>query len=159
MCGVGTVPPATPPPPKVRSFHPRSPARMSTIFGGRWLGAWPDGSDPVCHSTGTFGPTGITRGTANSMIPSTISARLGIGHTSWVLAQRAEGLEYRSRLIVGSSLPIIGGILNFFVNRFLFSSAVMERWIRHNVEEMGNLEVFLPALYTQRDAEEFRLSL
>ncbi len=82
-----------------------------------------------------------------------------VGDLRHTFVDTAEGLEYRSRLIAGSTLPIIGGILNFFVNRFLFTPAVMERWLQHNVEEVGNFEVFLPALYAQRDSEEFRLSL
>jgi hypothetical protein len=34
MCGVGTVPPATPPPLKLRAFQPRSSARIRTTLGG-----------------------------------------------------------------------------------------------------------------------------
>ena len=41
----------------------------------------------------------------------------------------------------------------------VFTPAMMERWLQHNVEEVGAFEHFLPPLYAQRDASEFRLSL
>jgi hypothetical protein len=69
------------------------------------------------------------------------------------------GLEYRSRLIAGSTLPIIGGILNTIVRRSVFTATMLDRWLQHNVEEVANFEHFLSALYAQRDETEFRLTL
>jgi hypothetical protein len=82
-----------------------------------------------------------------------------IGDLRHTFVDTAEGLEYRSRLIAGSTLPVIGRILNFVVSRFVFTPTMLERWLRHNVEEVGNLEQILPPLYEQRDGTEFRLSL
>jgi hypothetical protein len=36
---------------------------------------------------------------------------------------------------------------------------MLERWLQHNVEEVGNFEQILPPLYAQRDEAEFRLSI
>jgi hypothetical protein len=41
----------------------------------------------------------------------------------------------------------------------ILSPAMLERWLRHNVEGVGNLEHFLPQLHAQREESEFRLSL
>lgn len=82
-----------------------------------------------------------------------------VGDLRHTFVDTDQGLAYRSRLIVGSTLPIIGPILNAVVKRFAFTPALLERWLQHNVEEVGNFEEFLPDLYAQRDASEFQLSL
>ena len=70
-----------------------------------------------------------------------------------------KGLEYRSRLIAGSTLPVVGRLINRIVHRIVFSPAMLERWLQHNVEEVGAFENFLPALYAQRDKAAFQLVL
>jgi hypothetical protein len=45
------------------------------------------------------------------------------------------------------------------VHRVVFSPAMLERWLQHNVEEVGAFENFLPALFAQRERAEFRLEL
>ncbi|MBI1736967.1 MAG: hypothetical protein HYR51_17495 [Candidatus Rokubacteria bacterium] len=60
------------------------------------------------------------------------------------------GTLYRNSLTVGSPGP---AAVRFLVNRFvrprLFPEEMGEAWLRHNVEEVGNFEYFLPALYQQ----------
>jgi hypothetical protein len=75
MCGVGTDPDATPPPPKVRSFHPRSSARINTTFGGRCATERPAGSGPVSHSISRWGPIDDRRSVATSMNSSKRASR------------------------------------------------------------------------------------
>ena len=84
---------------------------------------------------------------------------LRLGDLRHTFVDTGEGLAYRSRLIIGSTLPIIGRLLNFFVRRFVFTPPMLDRWLRHNVEEVGNFEHFLPSLYAQRDRAGFRLRL
>jgi DAPG hydrolase PhiG domain len=57
------------------------------------------------------------------------------------------GTTYRSTMRVGAE----GGPARWIVNRGivprLFSETKGRAWLKHNVEEVGNLEFFLPALY------------
>jgi len=57
--------------------------------------------------------------------------------------EEPEGTVYRSRLLVGPCIPIIGGLLA----RRLFPPRRAQEWFEHNVEEVGNLPHFLPKLY------------
>ena len=82
-----------------------------------------------------------------------------VGDLRHTFVDTVNGLEYRSRLIAGTTLPLIGPILNRVVKNSVFTPAMLERWLQHNVEEVGAFEHFLPPLYAQRDASEFRLSL
>jgi len=82
-----------------------------------------------------------------------------VGDLRHTFVDTENGLEYRSRLIAGSTLPVIGRILNLIVKRRVFTPAMLERWLQHNVEEVGNFEQILPPLYAQRDEAEFRLSI
>lgn len=62
-----------------------------------------------------------------------------------------EGTRYDSRMTVGAaSLP--GRLLfNRFVRPRLFSDDMGWAWLKHNVEEVGNFEHFLPALFARRN--------
>jgi hypothetical protein len=82
-----------------------------------------------------------------------------LGDLRHTFADTPEGLVYRSRLIVGSTLPLIGRLVNFIARRFLFTPATLKRWLRHNVEEVGNFEHFLSGLYQQRAEKTFHLTL
>jgi len=52
------------------------------------------------------------------------------------------GTLYRSRLVVGPAIPVLGGQLA----RRRFTAERAKEWIKHNVEEVGNLAHFLPRL-------------
>lgn len=58
-----------------------------------------------------------------------------------------EGTLIRSHLIIGSTVPLIGGLLTRLMNKRILSSDLWQAWIKHNVEEVGNLQYFLPGLY------------
>jgi hypothetical protein len=75
--------------------------------------------------------------------------RLGIrvGDLHHTFEQTTEGTIYRSQLVVGSDLPVIGKIVNGLARRRLFPPAVGDAWLKHNVEEVGNFQFFLPKLY------------
>ena len=57
------------------------------------------------------------------------------------------GTQYDSELIVGVDLPVLGPLLNRYVRSRLFTEPMARAWLKHNVEEVGNFERFLPQLY------------
>ena len=58
------------------------------------------------------------------------------------------GLRFRTQVTIGPRIPIIGRLLTRIARRLLFSDAMLRDWIRHNIEESGETEKFVPALYT-----------
>lgn len=56
------------------------------------------------------------------------------------------GTRYSNSLTVGFR-GILGRLLNPFIHRFVFDEARGKAWIKHNVEEVGNFELFLPKLF------------
>lgn len=57
------------------------------------------------------------------------------------------GTQYVSTLIVGSSLPRLGRMLNLIIHRAVFTEAMGRAWLKHNVEEVGLLEHIIPSIY------------
>ena len=51
-------------------------------------------------------------------------------------------------MTIGPRIPIIGRLLTRIARRLLFSDPMLRDWIRHNIEESGETEKFVPALYT-----------
>lgn len=58
----------------------------------------------------------------------------------------ASGTLYRNSLVVGAE-GFAGRILNPLIRTFTFDEARGRAWIKHNIEEVGNFESFLPQLY------------
>jgi DAPG hydrolase PhiG domain len=56
------------------------------------------------------------------------------------------GTIYRNSLTVGAQ-GILGKLLNRLIRAFVFNEARGRAWIKHNIEEVGNFETFLPKLY------------
>lgn len=61
------------------------------------------------------------------------------------------GTLYRSRMQVGAENIVGQYMLNPLLHRFLFSRDMGNAWLKHNIEEVGNFEQFLPELYEQPD--------
>ena len=59
----------------------------------------------------------------------------------------AEGTQHDSHLVVGISHQRSERLMNQWLRPWLFSNAMGQAWLRHNVEEVGNFERFLPGLY------------
>lgn len=76
-----------------------------------------------------------------------------LGHRMFELdhtfADSAEGVVYRSRAHIGTAAGLLRRPLNLGA-RFGFSEAKAAAWIRHNIEEVGCLEDFLPELFQDR---------
>ena len=60
------------------------------------------------------------------------------------------GALCRSRIVIGSALPLVGRLLTGMIRRRVFTPELCAAWIEHDVEETGNLEFILPKLYEQR---------
>jgi len=65
----------------------------------------------------------------------------------------AGGTQYISRLTIGSDLALLGPFANRMIRRMVFSEAMGMAWLRHNVEEVGQLEYLLPLLYPRDGIE------
>ncbi len=61
------------------------------------------------------------------------------------------GTFYRNSLTVGAS-GILGKLINPLIRTFMFNEARGRAWIKHNVEEVGNFEAFLPQLFAGESA-------
>ena len=57
------------------------------------------------------------------------------------------GTLYRSRMRVGTKAVPARFLVNPLIRSRFFTEATGRAWLKHNVEEVGNLEFFLPALY------------
>lgn len=64
----------------------------------------------------------------------------------------AGGTRYSSCMQVGHESRLGQYVLNPLLQGRLFSARMGYAWLRHNVEEVGNFEQFLPALYAAEQA-------
>jgi hypothetical protein len=64
------------------------------------------------------------------------------------------GTRYVTRLTIGDDTPLGGLVLNRMAHRRAFPPAKLAAWIRHHIEEIGNLENFLPDLFRYRSDHE-----
>lgn len=60
-----------------------------------------------------------------------------------------EGTFYFSQMWVGASSGLGRQFINFTIRPRLFPDEMGQAWLRHNVEEVGNFEHFLPVLYAK----------
>jgi hypothetical protein len=84
-------------------------------------------------------------------------AGLTFGHSEHVFIQTSGGSQYKIRTTIGSDLPIIGPIINVILRYKMFPKPMLEHWIRHQVEEISNLNAFLPQLYIAPKQEDHYL--
>ena len=54
------------------------------------------------------------------------------------------GTQYLSTLTIGSTLPVLGRLLNALAFRAIFTEAMGRAWLKHNIEEVGLLEHIIP---------------
>ena len=59
------------------------------------------------------------------------------------------GTLYESKLILGLDVPVVRVIANPLIRNFRMNDEQAKAWFVHNVEEVGNFEFFLPALYAE----------
>ncbi|CAA0081155.1 Uncharacterised protein [Halioglobus japonicus] len=78
-------------------------------------------------------------------------AGIPFGEVRHIFTPAEGGTEYRVQAVIGSSLPVLGPLLNWYLRHQVFHPQMMEQWQRHQVEEVASLQFFLPSLYAQRD--------
>lgn len=70
------------------------------------------------------------------------------------------GTRYKVESIIGSDLPVIGPLINYYIRNKMFSPAMIKEWLRHQVEEVSSLQFFLKELYqTKPQGNHYQLKL
>ena len=59
------------------------------------------------------------------------------------------GTRYESRLLIGVDSPMGKRFFNPVIRPLFIGYEMARAWLKHNVEEVGNFEFFLPALYAK----------
>jgi hypothetical protein len=65
-----------------------------------------------------------------------------------------EGTLYYNSLTVGVR-GVLGKVINPLLRRFAFDEQHGHTWIKHNIEEVGNFESFLPELYAEANETQW----
>lgn len=76
-------------------------------------------------------------------------AGIELARMEYTFAKTPGGTRYENCLIVGMSAPVIAAPFNGVVRPRLFSDEMGDAWVTHNIEEVGNLEHFLPGLFAK----------
>jgi hypothetical protein len=74
-------------------------------------------------------------------------AGLEVSSLEHTFTPAANGTLYRSRMLVGVEHGLLGGVVNNWIRPRVFPDKMGRAWLKHNIEEVGNLEFFLPELY------------
>ena len=139
-------------------FHPTGHGRIRVVE------AAPDGSPGMAQGATImreewFGPFD-SRGTArmvefsdDGMLAVPIAGGLEIGKVQHIYKAKNGGTAYKVQAIIGSDLPVIGRLLNWYIRTWVFQPAMMELWQQHQIEEVASLQFFLADLYAQRGGE------
>jgi DAPG hydrolase PhiG domain len=70
---------------------------------------------------------------------------LQLAQMDYEFRQTDAGTLYKNSLTVGAC-GVLGKPFNWLLRRFVFDEARGRAWIKHNIEEVGNFEAFLPEL-------------
>ena len=63
--------------------------------------------------------------------------------------QSGSNTVYKSKMTVGTSGKVFGKIFNSYIRPLFFTREMGAAWLKHNIEEVGNFEFFLPELYDE----------
>ena len=66
----------------------------------------------------------------------------------------AGGTRYLTRMRIGAKHGFMAKRLSHVMRRRRFSEKKAQAWLKHNVEEVGNLPHFLPALFAGRSHDK-----
>lgn len=56
---------------------------------------------------------------------------------------------YKSKMVIGTSKLYLSKIFNPYIRPLFFTKEMATAWLKHNVEEVGNFQFFLPELYDE----------
>ncbi|MES2620103.1 MAG: hypothetical protein V4615_04555 [Bacteroidota bacterium] len=62
--------------------------------------------------------------------------------------QEGNNTVYKSQMMVGVN-NVMGVVFNSCIRPLFFTKAMGPAWLKHNIEEVGNFEFFLPELYNK----------
>ena len=52
--------------------------------------------------------------------------------------------------VIGVEWPLVGGVVNGLIRRAMYPEVMLKEWERHQIEEVGMLQHFLPTLYSSQ---------
>jgi len=70
-----------------------------------------------------------------------------LAEMDYKFTQVESGTSYENNLTVGLKIPIIRYFFNRFLRPLFYTNTQGQAWLKHNVEEVGNFQYFLPELY------------
>lgn len=122
-------------------------ARGAMIERDEWFGSYD-----------SRGSARIVEFSESGMLALPQVAGLPIGKIRHSLRSENGGTAYRVDALIGSDLPLLGAVVNYYLHTAVFHPAMIEQWQRHQLEEVASLQFFLPQLYAQRaNGTHFRL--
>lgn len=74
---------------------------------------------------------------------------LTVARVSHTFTKEVNGTFYETQLLLGPTIPIIGKIISKIVQKQIFTESLRKAWLKHNVEEVGNFQFFLPDLFSK----------
>lgn len=100
----------------------------------------------------------ITQFSAAGMTVVPEVAGMRFGEIQHIFEATPTGTQYRVVSVIGVEWPLIGGAVNALIRNTLYPDAMLKEWERHQIEEVGMLQNFLPALYnSQPTGDRYRL--
>ena len=101
----------------------------------------------------------VTRLDATGMTVVPEVAGLRFGEIEHLFDVTPNGTQYRVVSTIGVEWPLVGGMVNWAIRRAMYPDAMLQQWERHQIEEVGMLQHFLPALYaSQPQGNAYRLA-
>lgn len=145
-------------------FHPTEHGRIRVVEPAR-DGQPGMGVGALVEREEWFGPFDskgagrVTRLGATGMTVIPEVAGLRFGEIDHIFDATPTGTQYRVVSTIGVEWPVVGGMVNWAIRRAMYPEAMLQQWERHQIEEVGMLQHFLPALYaSQPPGDAYRLA-
>lgn len=136
-------------------FHPTEHGRIRVLEAAA-SGVPGMATGATIHRDEWFGPYD-SRGTAQivdlsetGMFAIPMAGSLKLGEVRHIFTPVDGGTRYRVKTVIGSELPVLGPLLNWYLRNKVFHPEMLQEWQRHQIEEVASLQFFLPRIYAQR---------
>ena len=96
------------------------------------------------------GAARIVEQSSRGMLAIPEFAGIQIGEVRHSFTAVPEGTAYEVNTVIGSDIPLLGAVINWYLRTRVFHPAMLEQWRRHQVEEVASLQFFLRDIYEQR---------